>query len=347
MNLAPSPHKPRVLFICGSVNQTSQLHQVAAHLPEFRASFSPFYVDFPTDLIRRFRLAEATIMGFKRRGWCLEYLEKHNLAVDVGGERGPYDLVVTCTDLVIPKNVRGLPLVVVQEGIFDPPGLVHKLVSRFRFLPPWLSGTSMTGTSPYFDRFCVASEGYRDHMVRMGADPKKIVVTGIPNFDDCKRYRNNLFPHKGYVLACTSDTRETFKFDPREAFVTRVRDVARGRQVIFKLHPNENYDRERRIIQRIIPEALVLQKGSAEEMIANAEVVLTQWSSTVFVALALGKEVYSNFPREEIVRLCPLQNDGTSAEHIAAVCRDLAAQRGIPAQHAAPSAASMHAHGAP
>ena len=63
--------------------------------------------------------------------------------------------------------------------------------------------------------------------------------------------------------------------------------------------------------------------GSAEEMIANADVVVTQWSSTAFVALALGKEVHSHFPIEELQRLLPIQNGGRSAGNIARVCREV------------------------
>jgi hypothetical protein len=32
---------PRALFICGSINQTKQMHAVAAALPELHPSFTP------------------------------------------------------------------------------------------------------------------------------------------------------------------------------------------------------------------------------------------------------------------------------------------------------------------
>jgi hypothetical protein len=60
-------------------------------------------------------------------------------------------------------------------------------------------------------------------------------------------------------------------------------------------------------------------------MIANADVVVTQWSSTAFVALALGKEVHSNFSARELARLLPIQNGGRSAGNIARVCREVLA----------------------
>jgi hypothetical protein len=105
------------------------------------------------------------------------------------------------------------------------------LVKRLRFLPLWLAGNSMTGLSDAYRAFCVASEGYRDFFIQEGVRPEKIVVTGIPNFDDCRRYCSNDFPYRHYVLACTSSMRETtFQGEDRKAFIRRVLEIAGGRQ---------------------------------------------------------------------------------------------------------------------
>jgi hypothetical protein len=313
----------RVLYICGSLNQTTQLHAVARAMGKHDAWFTPYYGDVVVDRMRRLGLIEMTIGGNKRRSWCLDYLAKNGLKVDLDGKRGGYDLVVTCTDLVVPKNVRRYPVVVVQEGILDPESWISR-TCRSTPLPNWLAGTTCTGESGLYDRFCVASEGYRDDFIRRGADPARVVATGIPNFDHCERYRDNAFPHKGYVLAATSDTRETLKLRAsRTAFIRRVLGIARGRKVIFKLHPNESEARETALIERLAPDAIVFHKGSAEEMVANCDVLVTQWSSVAFVGLALGKEVHSNFAHEELIRLCPIQNGGEAAINIARVCKSL------------------------
>lgn len=320
-----SASRPKVLFICGSMNQTTQLHQVAQAFPECEARFTPYYGDRTVTAMRRLGLIEISIGGNKRRGWCLDYLRAHDLTIDLDGKRGDYDLVVGCTDMVVPKNVRKNRLVMVQEGILDPEGFVFRLVKRFRFLPRWYAGTATTGMSNLYDRYCVASEGYRQHFVRNGADPAKIVATGIPNFDDCERFYANDFPHRGYVLVCTSDTRETGKIDFRKRFLRRAVAIATGRRLVFKLHPNENLARCTREISSIAPDALIFQQGSAEEMIANCDVLITQWSSTVFVGMALGKEVHTNFDKDELAKLAPIQNGATSAKNIADVCREVLA----------------------
>ena len=58
-------------------------------------------------------------------------------------------------------------------------------------------------------------------------------------------------------------------------------------------------------------------------MIANASAVITQQSTCTFVAVALGKEVYSNLDLQELKRLMPIQNGAVSAQRIAAICRRL------------------------
>ncbi len=313
-----------VLFICGSLNQTTQMHQIARALPECAHAFTPYYCDGVLEWFRKRGLAEFTILGEKLRKRCTDYLERAGLPIDFEGREGRYDLVVTCSDLLVPRNVRSRPIVVVQEGILDPDSFGLRLWRRFPFLPLWLGGTATTGLSGLYERFCVASPGYRDVVVRNGAPAEKIVVTGIPNFDDCERYRRNEFPHRGFVLVCSSDARETLKGDDRQAFVESALRIADGRLLVFKLHPNEDVERATAEIARWAPKALVYASGSAEEMVANCDVLVTQYSSTAFVGIALGKEVHSYFDVEELRRLCPLQH-GRAAENVANVCRELLA----------------------
>jgi hypothetical protein len=313
----------KVLFICGSRNQTTQLHKVSQELarllPDARFFFTPFYGNGVLSLAQRVGLLESSIMGSQAIRRCLDYLLDHNLNVDYQGWLDVYDLVVTCTDLVIPKNLRGKKVVLVQEGMTDPEDLSFHLVKRFRFLQSYLPNTATTGLSDKYDHFCVASNGYRDLFVRKGVKAEKVAVTGIPNFDDCERYQENNFPHHGFVLVCTSDMRETFKYENRRELISRAVKLAKGRPLIFKLHPNENVERATKEINFYASNALIFSSGSAEEMIANCETLITRYSSVVFVGLALGKEVYSDFNLDELKRLLPLQNHA-AARNIAQVC---------------------------
>ncbi|MFW5662567.1 MAG: hypothetical protein ACOCZW_02485, partial [Bacteroidota bacterium] len=233
-----------------------------------------------------------------------------------------YDLVLTCSDLIVPRNIRNKRLVLVQEGMTDPRNLAFYLVKWFKF-PRWIASTSTNGMSNSFDAFCVASEGYKSHFVQNGVDPEKISVTGIPNFDNAKKYEDNDFPYKNFVLVATSDARETFKIENRKKIILDAVKIADGRQLIFKLHPNELVARATREINQWAPDALVYSEGNVHEMIANCDVLITQFSTVVYTGIALGKEVYSEFDMDELRKLCPMQNGGTSAEKIASICREL------------------------
>jgi hypothetical protein len=312
--------RKRIFFICGSMNQTTQMHQISKHLSDYEHSFSPFYCHGIDEILRRLGLIEFTIAGNKVVGRCRKYLQDHDLCIDYQGKNGPYDLVVTCTDVYIQNNIRDKRIVLVQEGIIDQDSIMYRLVRRFPFLPRWMADTGMTGLSDAYQAFCVASEGYRDFFIQSGARPEKIVVTGIPNFDNCHQYCTNDFPYNHYVLACTSNLRELFRREDREAFIRRAVDIAGNRQLLFKLHPNENVKRATREIRTHAPGALVFTTGSAEEMIANCDALITRFSSTAFVGVALGKETYSDFDMNTLRRLMPLQNN-SAALNIARVCR--------------------------
>ena len=319
--------RPRVLFIGGSPNQTTQMHQIADQLPEVDAWFTPYYTDnLWFRMALRWGFLEVAIIGYRRRGICLDYLNTHGLQVDLQGERHRYDLVVTCNDQVMPLNLRHAKQVLVQEGIQDPPNWKYHVWKWTRLLPRPVIGTSNFGLSDLFDKFCVASDGYRRHFERLGVKPEKIEVTGIPNFDNFAKFRQNDFPHRDYVLVCTTDARERGADSQRNAVLKEVVAFARDRQLIFKLHPNENFERATQEIHAVAPKALVYTSGSAEEMVANCAVLFTEWSSLTLCGLALDKEVHSHHPIEKVKDLLPLQHN-RGAANIADVCRTLLGDR--------------------
>lgn len=313
----------RVLLVCGSLNQTTMMYAIGAELSRrHECAYSPFYADGPLRHLKPLGLLDHTILAGRFRRITEEYLRDHGLAVDDRGRRGGYDLALTCSDLVVPKNLRSQPLVLVQEGMTDPETVVYHLVKKLN-LPRWIASTSTTGLSLAYERFCVASEGYRRFFERKGVPPERLVVTGIPNYDDCSSFLTNDFPHRGYVLVATSDGRETFKRDDRRAFVARAQSIAAGRPLFWKLHPNEDWARATAEIEEWAPGSVVYTEANTNHLIANCDVLITQWSTVVYVGLALGKECHSYFDLGELQRLAPLQNGGRSAAHIAAVCEEL------------------------
>lgn len=307
------------------MNQTTMMMKIAQHLPNHECWFTPHYTDGLIGLLEQRGLLEWTIVGKQHKQNAYDLLARNGLRVDVAGMRNNYDLVVTCSDLFLPKNIRSKPIVLVQEGMTDPENVMYHIVRHLR-LPRYLASTSTFGLSNAFDRLCVASEGYRDLFIRKGVDASRISVTGIPNFDDCAALLNTPSQRRGYVLVATSDARETFKYEHRRKTIERAVHIAAGRPIVFKLHPNEHVDRAVREINMFAPGSEVLYNCDINPLIAHCETLVTKYSSCVYVGIALGKEVYSDFPMDELRRLCPLQNGGTSAAGIARECEDVLQQ---------------------
>ena len=314
--------KKKILFICGSMNQTTQMHQIAGWLNEYEQYFSPFFSDGLLGAASDLGMLEFTIMGKKRSDRTLEYLRSHHLQLDIGGFSHAYDLVVTCTDLIVPKHIRSKKIVLVQEGMTEPETVLYHLARNFQWVPRWIAGTATTGLSDAYEKFCVASEGYRDLFISKGVSPAKIEVTSIPNFDNCAQYLQNDFPYRDYVLVCTSDNRETFIYENRRKNIEKYLLMADEHQLLFKLHPNENVERAIKEIERYAPDSLVFSEGKTEEMIANSRMLIAQFSSTIFVGSALNKEVYCGLDPHVLRALTPLQNK-SAARMIADVCRQV------------------------
>lgn len=309
-----------ILFICGSLNQTTQMHAIARTLmKEHECYFTSYYADGIVDLFARMGWLNFTVLGGRHKRETEDYLRRNNLQVDTRGSANKHDLVVTCSDLLVQKNIRGKHMILIQEGITEPEGVLYKLVKWFK-LPRYLANTATSGLSHEYDIFCVASEGYAELFVRKGVREEKIAVTGIPNFDNLKNTQKSGFPFHRYVLTATSPLRETFRFDNRREFIRKCMAIAGQRTLVFKLHPSENAKRAIREIQEYAPGSIVYAHGDINQMITNADAVITQQSTCTFVAIALGKEVYTNLNIDELKQLMPIQNGGTSAEHIAQIC---------------------------
>lgn len=314
----------KILFITGSLNQTSQMHQIGQQLAgEYDCWYSQMYADSPViNLAIRQGWVDHTVLAGKFRERSEQYLRDHNLPTDYRGEKHHYDLVVLCSDMLLPANIRATRTVWVQEGMVDEVTLLTKIVKALK-LPRYLSvGTSLNGSSNLCDVYCAASEGYKSFFEQMGTDAQKLFVTGIPNFDNIAQFRDNDFPHRGYVMVATSDIRETFRTEDRIGFLKKCVDIAAGRPLLVKFHPNEVWDRSEAEVRENTPDGtMIYQAGNTNEMITNCDELITQFSTVVYVGIALGKKVHSYFDLDTLYQQAPIQNGGTSARNIANICR--------------------------
>lgn len=321
----------KILFITGSLNQTSQMHQIATELPDFDCWFSQVFTDSPfiNFLINNTRLLDTTAFAGQFRVNSENYLKAHGLQLDYAARLNEYGLIVYCTDMIVPARMRNYKTLWVQEGMTDKFTLVTHIVKAFK-LPGFLCGnTSLNGSSNICDVYCAASEGYKQYFEKNGTQADKIIITGMPNYDNLAQFSNNDFPHKNYVMVATTDMRETYRYENRPAFIKETVKIAAGRQLLFKLHPNENFERAENEIRKYAPAGtLVFTRGNTNQMIANCSELITQYSTVVYTGIALGKKVYSWFDVDELYKLQPLQNGGASAKIIADLCREYARYEG-------------------
>jgi len=314
----------KILFITGSINQTSQMHEISKHLQDYDCWFSQLFPDtaFLKAMIKLTPLADGTVLAPHFRVKSESYLRQYGLKIDYEGNQNKYDLVVFCTDMVVAEKFKQTKTIWVQEGMIDKRTILTDIVKTLR-LPSYFSGdTSLNGSSNICDIYCVASDGYKNYLAKYGTNPEKLIVTGIPNYDNQRQFLDNDFPHHNYVMVATTDMRETYRLENRPAFIKRAVKIANGRQMLFKLHPNERVDRAEAEIRKYAPAGtLIYNCGNTSHMIANCAELITQYSTVVYTGIVLGKKVHSYFDVDELKKLAPIQNGGVSAKNIAQICR--------------------------
>ena len=148
-----------------------------------------------------------------------------------------------------------------------------------------------------------------------------MVITGIPNFDNAGAHLDNDFPHRDFVLVCTSNSRETFKRDNRRRFLRKALTIAGDRPVIFKLHPGERHGRAIQEIRSVASDALIFRDGNTEHMIANCAALVAHTPMSRSPPQRSAKRSTRYIDPEFLRRTLPIQNGGTSAANIAEVCR--------------------------
>jgi len=313
----------KILFITGTINQTSQMHQISKHLREHDCWFSQVFPDsaFLKAIVKYTPFTDGTPLAAHFKAKSESYLEQHRLKIDYEGTKNKYDLVVYCSDMVIADKFKQTKTIWVQEGMIDKKTVLSGIVKAVGLPPYFSANTSLNGSTNLCDIYCVASEGYREYLSKSGTDASKLVVTGIPNFDNHKEFLNNDFPLRDYVMVATTDMRETYRFENRPSFIKRAARIADGRQLLFKLHPNEKFERAEAEIRKYAPAGtLVFNSGNTNHMIANCSELITQYSTVVYIGIALGKKVHSYFDLDELNYLAPIQNGGVSAKNIAQIC---------------------------
>lgn len=321
-------NKKKIICVVGSLNQTKQLHRISQYLQEdFDIYFTQIYGDgLFYRVVAESGIMDNTVLGKDSSFTKLsrEYILDHQLQYDYRAQskNNQYDLALLSTDMIVPKSLRKIKSIWVQEGMIDPIKASGILIKKLGLPTYFTSDTSLNGTSNKADIYCAMSSGYKDYFSKWGTNRNKIILTGVPNFDDIASFAHEPYSKSGFVLIATSDIRELGGNDNRVNFFNKCKTIAEGKKVIYKPHPNENLIRVTREIKMVIPDVEIITKPILDTLIAHCDTFITQWSSSAYVGLVMGKKVFSYFPIEELEAKKPIQNGGRSAEIIAQIARE-------------------------
>ncbi|MGA3013233.1 MAG: hypothetical protein ABSD71_04260 [Bacteroidales bacterium] len=101
--------KKKILFIGGSLNQTTMMHKISEYFADCDCYFSSFYSTGVIGFLVQKGFLDFTIMGGKFRQQTENYFKSNHLKTDYQAKENNYDLIFTCQDFIWP-------------GIFHCPG---------------------------------------------------------------------------------------------------------------------------------------------------------------------------------------------------------------------------------
>src|SRR5215813_2889851 len=95
-----------ILLICGTLNQTRAMMAIGRELADHRCYYTPFYCD--GHLLRASQRGQLdfTVLAGPLRERSLKFMRQEGVPIDDRGEGREYDLIVTCTDLILQNNIE-------------------------------------------------------------------------------------------------------------------------------------------------------------------------------------------------------------------------------------------------
>src|SRR5262249_11391551 len=139
-----------ILLICGTLNQTKAMLAIGGQLREHNCFYTPFYCDGHLLPASQRGQLDFTVLAGPLRERTLRFLRDAQAPLDDRGEARDYDLVVTCTDLIVQNNVENKRIVLVQEGLTEPEGFLYWLV-KHAGIPRVFANTAAFGLSHQYE----------------------------------------------------------------------------------------------------------------------------------------------------------------------------------------------------
>ena len=157
------------------------------------------------------------------------------------------------------------------------------------------------------DRICVVSDYVKSELIRKGKLEESIRVTGQPAFDALLKW-NDVDENRIIDQLGLDKSRPIFSYMSQplsnraeilELVIETIRDIE-GVQLVIKLHPNENGDIQRLVLQKMNYNAVITKEISSAEITKISTITSTVTSTTGLEAACLNRDlVYFNFFDED------------------------------------------------
>lgn len=208
-----------------------------------------------------------------------EYIEILKRAIDT--ERP--DIVIVWDDrsrfgktVVATAHLKKIPTLIAQHGI--------------------IAGTPEDSGPTFADRMAVFGQYMKDCMVKGGAEPEKIIITGSPMHDrivknrfDKEKICNQLGinKYKKIVVFTTQLLGQEMMLRNILKSLKNLPDI----QLVIKLHPSENGKMHKRVVKEMNSDAVVIKDVDLYGLLSASDVMLTEFSTTAVEAMIIGKPV--------------------------------------------------------
>jgi len=315
--------KKNILFIGSTVDQIKVMHTISDHLnPVHNCFFTPFYLDNVVSKLGLSRQLENIVFGKNYREDIFDYIQNNDLKLDECGESNHYDLVVTFSTLIIPKNIRNSRIVLLQDLMNEPRNFMAYFTKWFKF-SSYLNKPSSINLFERYDVVCVASPGYRKRFIRNGADPDKIALTGIPEFTTFPDTLPDDVLQRGVVHLVTLPLWGSLEKEYRKDLQMNLNWIADGRPIYFKLLPTDQPIIATRKIKNTLLNVRVFTGSRNHLKNIYERGLISKRTACLFTASVIGDKLHIFADAEVLRHLKPYQNSTASAEKIANVCKNL------------------------
>ena len=97
----------KILFVCGSLNQTTIMYQISLRMQNYNCYFMPYYAGGRNNRLTGDGFLDFTIHRNRYKIQTLNYLLANKVNIDFRGNLFNYEMIYAFNELVNPRNIIG------------------------------------------------------------------------------------------------------------------------------------------------------------------------------------------------------------------------------------------------